>query len=124
MRVSGPSPIASTPPPSPAPAVAANDPRAAPSPPLDPAVRLDIRVDGRSSAAVQNPKPVETPPAGKTERRVTVDADTKSIVYQVIDSSYGNVVVQLPDPAVLKSRAYAEAAAAKVQTERPVDRTA
>ncbi|WP_210248451.1 MULTISPECIES: hypothetical protein [Methylobacterium] len=55
---------------------------------------------------------------------MTVDADTKSIVYQVIDSSYGNVVVQLPDPAVLKSRAYAEAAAAKAQAERPVDRTA
>lgn len=124
MRVSGPSPSASAPPPSPAPAVAANDPQTAPSLPLDPAVRLDIRADDRPPAVAQTPKPVEAPPAEKTERRVTVDADTKSIVYQVIDSSYGNVVIQLPDPAVLKSRAYAEAAAAKVQAQRPVDRTA
>ena len=124
MRVSGPSPIASVPPPSPIPAVAANDPHAARSPPLDPAVRLDIRPDDRPNTVARQPKPLETPQAEKTERRVTVDADTKSIVYQVIDSSYGNVVVQLPDPAVLKSRAYAEAAAAKVQAERPVDRTA
>lgn len=93
--------------------------------PLEPAVRLDIRSGDRPVPVAEEPRPAETAPVDRTERRVTIDADTKSVVYQVVDAEYGDIVIQIPDPVVLKARAYAEAAAAKSQSgERPLDRTA
>lgn len=93
--------------------------------PLEPAVRVDIRSGERPVAAADAPRPADAPPVEQTERRVTVDTETKSLVYQVVDAASGDIVVQLPDPVVLKARAYAEAAAAKVQAAaRPLDRTA
>lgn len=98
--------------------------------PLEPAVRVDIRSGDNPVRAAEEARPAEAVPVDQTERRVTVDTDTKSIVYQVVDAESGDVVIQLPDPVVLKSRAYAEAAAAKSQSnesqsnERPLDRTA
>ena len=108
--------------------VQAVPPAAPPQPvakPLEPAVRLDIRSSERPVPVAEESRPAETVPVDQTERRVTIDADTKSVVYQVVDAEYGDIVIQLPDPIVLKARAYAEAAAAKSQpAERPLDRTA
>lgn len=93
--------------------------------PLEPAVRLDIRSAERPVSVAEEPRPAMAVEVDQTERRVTIDTDTKSIVYQVVDPVSGDIVVQLPDPVVLKARAYAEAVAAKSQSaERPLDRTA
>lgn len=108
-------------------------PKAAPvarvATPLDPPVKFDVRRDEA---------PVADEPASKSdarlpiadERRVTVDQDTKSIVYQVVDPNSGDVVVQLPEATILRARAYAEATANRAsafratEDEQPVDRTA
>ncbi|MBX9932418.1 MAG: hypothetical protein K2Y56_12900 [Methylobacterium sp.] len=124
LELSGASPIRN---PTPAP-VQAVRPVEAPKPPaapLEPAVRVDIRSGDRPAPAVEEERPVEAAPVDQNERRVRIDEDTKSLVYQVVDPASGDIVVQLPDPVVLKARAYAEAAAAKLQSnERPLDRTA
>lgn len=124
LEVSGTSPVRS---PTPAPVqpvqrVEAPKPAAAP---LEPAVRLDIRSGDRPVPAVEEERPVEAAPVDQKERRITIDEDTKSLVYQLVDGASGDIVIQLPDPVVLKARAYAEAAAAKLEAaERPLDRTA
>ncbi|KQP51728.1 hypothetical protein ASG40_06020 [Methylobacterium sp. Leaf399] len=103
------------------PVKAADAPAAAP---LQPAVRLDIRPISNPASPVAENRPVEVE-AERTERRVTVDQDTKTLVYQLVDPGSGDVVVQLPDPVVLKARAYAAVAAARSEVgERPLDRTA
>ncbi|WP_264049808.1 hypothetical protein [Methylobacterium flocculans] len=100
--------------------------------PLEPAVRVDIRspdpgVDPRAaSRSVAEERPVAAKAeAPAREPRIRIDRDTKAVVYQEVDPSSGDVVVQLPDPVVLKARAYAEAAEARARpVTRPVDRTA
>ena len=124
MRVSGPNPIASVPPPFPAPVLASNDPRTAPNPPLDPAVRLDIRTDDATQAATSRREDV---PAAKAEEtpRVFIDATTKSVVYQAVDPASGDVVFQLPDPVVLKVRGYEAAQARTAEAaSKTLDRSA
>ncbi|KQP16341.1 hypothetical protein [Methylobacterium sp. Leaf93] len=92
--------------------------------PLDPPVRFDVRLDDAPVADDQEPKSnTETPTPD--ERRITVDQDTKSLVYQVVDPNSGDVVVQLPEATILRARAYAEATAMRAkEDQRPVDRTA
>ncbi|MCJ2127761.1 hypothetical protein [Methylobacterium sp. E-045] len=92
--------------------------------PLDPAVRFDVRLD---DAPVTDEKATRDDAAVPTadERRITVDQDTKSLVYQVVDPSSGDVVVQLPEATILRARAYAEATAMRAKEhQQPVDRTA
>ncbi|KQP42326.1 hypothetical protein ASF49_00225 [Methylobacterium sp. Leaf104] len=99
--------------------------------PLAPAVRVDIRgrdqgSDPRSGIA-RAPAPEENAKAAQAtmEPRIRIDQDTKAVVYQEVDPNSGDVVVQLPDPVVLKARAYAEAAEARAKpATRPLDRTA
>ncbi|WP_082494565.1 MULTISPECIES: hypothetical protein [unclassified Methylobacterium] len=113
IRTAAPAPVV--------PVKAADAPAAAP---LQPAVRLDIRPISNPASPVAENRPVEVE-AERTERRVTVDQDTKTLVYQLVDPGSGDVVVQLPDPVVLKARAYAAVAAARSEVgERPLDRTA
>ncbi|GJD38414.1 MULTISPECIES: hypothetical protein [Methylobacterium] len=92
--------------------------------PLDPPVRFDVRLDDAPVADDQAPKPdTEAPTAD--ERRITVDQDTKSLVYQVVDPNSGDVVVQLPEATILRARAYAEATAMRAKEDQhPLDRTA
>ena len=70
----------------------------APAPPvsnaLDPPVKVDI---GASSG----------------NARFVRDADTRAIVYQVVDPSSGDVIVQLPTETVLRNRAYDESQRAR-----------
>jgi hypothetical protein len=40
------------------------------------------------------------------------DAESRSLVYQVVDPKSGDIVVQIPDAVVLKARTYAREAAA------------
>lgn len=104
LELSGASPIRN---PTPAP-VQAVRPVEAPKPPaapLEPAVRVDIRSGDRPAPAVEEERPVEAAPVDQNERRVRIDEDTKSLVYQVVDPASGDIVVQLPDPVVLKARA-------------------
>ncbi|MGU3361635.1 hypothetical protein ACLBWX_14985 [Methylobacterium sp. M6A4_1b] len=101
------------------------------SAPLAPAVRVEIRgqdqgSDPRSGIA-RAPAPEENakPAQAAMEPRIRIDQDTKAVVYQEVDPNSGDVVVQLPDPVVLKARAYAEAAEARAKpAARPLDRTA
>lgn len=108
-------------------------PKAAPvtrvATPLDPPVKFDVRRDETPAADEPASKSdIGLPTAD--ERRVTVDQDTKSIVYQVVDPDSGDVVVQLPEATLLRARAYAEATANRAsafratEDEQPVDRTA
>lgn len=97
--------------------------------PLSPAVRVDIR--GRESGSdPRAERPRESAEDTRraeevTEPRIRIDRDTKAVVYQEVDPSSGDVVVQLPEPTVLKARAYAEAAEARARpADRPLDRTA
>ncbi|KQP10538.1 hypothetical protein ASF28_05305 [Methylobacterium sp. Leaf99] len=90
--------------------------------PLAPAVRLDIRIPAPERDA---PRPVTDAAATPNEARIRIDRDTRTVVYQEVDPASGDVIVQLPDPVILKARAYAEqAAAARATTEHPLDRTA
>ena len=88
--------------------------------PLAPAVRLDIRNPERDA-----PRSVPDAAATPNEARIRIDRDTRTVVYQEVDPASGDVIIQLPDPVILKARAYAEqAAAARATTEHPLDRTA
>ena len=99
--------------------------------PLAPAVRVDIRgqdqgTDPRAGTprAPTSDEDAKAAPAAM-EPRIRIDRDTKAVVYQEVDPNSGDVVVQLPDPVVLKARAYAEAAEARAKpAARPLDRTA
>ncbi|KQO70005.1 hypothetical protein [Methylobacterium sp. Leaf88] len=99
--------------------------------PLAPAVRVEIRsldpaADPRAGT-VRTPTPEQDAKATQIvmEPRIRIDQDTKAVVYQEVDPNSGDVVVQLPDPVVLKARAYAEAAEARAKpVARPFDRTA
>lgn len=102
--------------------------------PLAPAVKVDIRSQDQSSDArigtARAPEPDEdarTPRAAQAamEPRIRIDQDTKTVIYQEVDPASGDVVIQLPDPVVLKARAYAEAAEARAKlSARPLDLTA
>lgn len=91
---------------------------------LGPAVTFDIHTTAPEdeSPETRDVPPVEVAP----DARIRIDQDTRTVVYQEVDPSSGDVVIQLPDPVVLKARAYADrAAAAEASTEaHPVDRTA
>jgi hypothetical protein len=52
-----------------------------------------------------------------TERRVTIDADTREIVRQSIDSRTNQVVSQAPDKAILGLRAYFDRLAENTATK-------
>jgi len=128
MQISTITPILAVRSPAPGPApVAPVSPVAAPEP-LAPAVRVDIRNDNREDIRAREretspPRPDAA--AAPTEARVRIDRDTRTVVYQEVDPASGDVVIQLPDPVILKARAYAEqAAAARATTGRPLDRTA
>jgi hypothetical protein len=58
--------------------------------PLEPAVKLDIGSSGDKARYIQDP-------------------DTSAIVFQVVDSSSGNVIEQLPSETALRNRAYESA---------------
>ncbi|NEU13281.1 flagellar protein FlaG [Methylobacterium sp. BTF04] len=106
--------------PSPAPAQPADSPAA-----LAPAVRIDIRKPETARDANPEKTKAGLPSDEAVDRRNSIDPDTKTIVYQVVDQASGDVVVQIPDAVVLKTRAYVEAQAARTQkAERPLDRTA
>lgn len=94
------------PPPSPSPLTEVEAPAAVT---LEPAVKLDL---GRSSSPPRN---------DGDERRVAVDPRTQDLLYQVIDADLGTIMVQLPDPSVIKARAYAreEAQARAEQGDKP-----
>lgn len=99
--------------------------------PLAPAVQVDIRDRERAgdprAGTERKPELADEPrrSAAAPEPRIRIDRDTKAVVYQEVDPGSGDVVVQLPDPVVLKARAYAEAAEARARpAARPLDRTA
>lgn len=97
--------------------------------PLTPAVQVDIRgqeqgSDPRAGERGLRPQDARSTEAAR-EPRIRIDQDTKAVVYQEVDPNSGDVVVQLPEPTVLKARAYAEAAEARARpATRPLDRTA
>lgn len=62
-------------------------PAQAATPPLEPAVKLDIAPTGDKARYIQDP-------------------DTSAIVFQVVDPNSGNVVEQLPSETALRNRAY------------------
>jgi hypothetical protein len=89
---------------------------------LGPAVTFDIHTAPPENEA---PEVHEVQAAQQREARIHIDRETRTIVYQEVDPSSGDIVIQLPDPVVLKARAYADqAAAAAAAEDHPVDRTA
>jgi hypothetical protein len=86
---------------------------------LGPAVTFDIHT------APPEQETHEAQAAQQHEARIHIDRETRTIVYQEVDPASGDIVIQLPDPVVLKARAYADrAAAAAAAEDHPVDRTA
>ncbi len=88
---------------------------------LAPAVRIDVR--SPDTARFPAPDLSETKGSSKdaVQRHNRIDPDTKTVVYQEVDPASGDIVVQIPDAAILKARAYAEAQADR---DHKVDRTA
>ncbi|KAB1076079.1 hypothetical protein [Methylobacterium planeticum] len=89
---------------------------------LDPAVTLDIGRDERAGA-------VERDTQGAYRGRYVKDAESRQVVFQVIDPGTGTIMVQLPSPQAIEARTYAEAAAAArsaaaAERDRALDRTA
>lgn len=70
-------------------------------PSLDPAVAVEL-----SKGAAQ------TAPLFAETTRYLRDFETKAMVYRVTERASGDVVIQIPDEVVLKSRAYAQRMAA------------
>ena len=73
--------------------------------PLEPAVKLDIAQSDIKARYIQDP-------------------DTSSIVFQVVDSSLGNVIEQLPSETALRNRAYDAAHSSRGSTSGNVSRIA
>jgi len=91
---------------------------------LGPAVTFDIHTAPPEHEASDGQDP-HAAQAAQREARIHIDRETRTIVYQEVDPSSGDIVIQLPDPVVLKARAYADqAAAAAAADDHPVDRTA
>ena len=65
-----------------------------PAKPLEPAVKLDIGTNGGKARYIQDP-------------------DTSSIVFQVVDTTSGSVIEQLPSETALRNRAYESARGAQ-----------
>ena len=81
---------------------------------------LPARVSAATPARIPPVQPVQAP--APLAPAVQVDIRGQD---QEVDPNSGDVVVQLPDPVVLKARAYAEAAEARAKpTSRPLDRSA
>ncbi|MDP4021863.1 flagellar protein FlaG [Methylobacterium sp. NEAU 140] len=64
---------------------------------LDPPVKVEIGADARAG-------------------RFTRDADTSTMVFQVVDSASGDVVEQLPSETALRNRAYDSARAQRSES--------
>ena len=52
---------------------------------------------------------------GKDSGRYVRDADTRAMVFQVVDTEHGNVIDQFPSENALRNRAYAAAQAMREQ---------
>ncbi|MER2268854.1 hypothetical protein [Methylobacterium oxalidis] len=110
--------IATPPPVTPAPAVTPSQtarqgaqPQQAP---LAPAVSLSIgeNAEARPSA--------EAAQQGAERGGYTRDAESQTLVYQVVDPASGDVVIQIPDAVVLRARVYArEASEAAGPQQKP-----
>lgn len=72
---------------------------------LGPAVSLEI--GGEGEASNENAKE-----ASPESRGYVRDAESKALVYQIVDPASGDVVVQIPTEVVIKARAYAREVAA------------
>lgn len=72
---------------------------------LGPAVSLEIGGEGEASNENAREASPET-------RGYVRDAESKSLVYQVVDPASGDVVVQIPTEVVIKARVYAREVAA------------
>ena len=62
--------------------------------------------DEKTSNAKSPPSTEEKPAANATVRRTTIDWETGSVVYRVIDEHSGRTVSQSPEEALLRLRAY------------------
>ncbi len=96
------------------------------SEPLGPAATVDLSKEARSAA--DRPAP-EAKSADQSQRRFSVDADSRQIVFQVYDPTSNTVLDQLPDVPTLRARIYAREHAAQPTPAQPpptqtVDRTA
>ncbi|AWN42045.1 hypothetical protein [Methylobacterium durans] len=86
------------------------DARAEPQTPLAPAVSLSIGEAAEARAGS------EAAQQGAGRGAYTRDAESQTLVYQVVDPASGDIVIQIPDEVVLRARVYArEASEATVQ---------
>jgi hypothetical protein len=90
--------------------------------PLGPAATVDLSDEGRE-AAERPAADAKATGTDQSERRFSVDPDTRQIVFQVYDPASNTVLDQLPDESALRARAYAREMTAQGNTQT-VDRTA
>jgi|HubBroStandDraft_4_1064222.scaffolds.fasta_scaffold369577_2 flagellar protein FlaG len=57
------------------------------------------------------PPPTEVGLAAYDVRSVTIDPQTREVIYRVLDSRTNQVVTQIPDQTLLRNRAYSQAIA-------------
>jgi hypothetical protein len=108
------SPAAAYPPAAVEPAVrntTSRSPQASASPPLEPAVTLDLSPEARKPAGQTAEPPPESSEVGSDRALYRRDPDSRQIVFQVVGPD-GSVVEQLPSEAVLRARTYARKAQA------------
>lgn len=91
------------------------------SEPLGPAATIDLSEDARDGAD----RPAEAVKSGdQSQRRFSVDPDSRQIVFQVYDPTSNTILDQLPDEATLRARIYAREHAPQAPSTKTVDRTA
>lgn len=90
--------------------------------PLDAPVSLDLSDEAARAAQTPSARTIvdEQP---QLERGFERDRDTQTLVYRLTDVTSGDVLLQFPNEAVMKARAYARQAEASSLGER-VERTA
>jgi hypothetical protein len=96
--------------------------RAQPSNVAAPAVPTDLPAPQAPSPAVNVPAPPGgSQPAQGGTPAVIIDPQTNTIVYQVLDANTGDVIEQVPAPALLRQLAYdrAQAVQALIQGKNP-----
>ncbi|MCO5092132.1 hypothetical protein [Bosea sp. (in: a-proteobacteria)] len=102
------------------------------SAPAGAAVNVDVRAQDRQAqdraAEAQRARADQEQPEQTIERKLTIDRETRAVVFQKKDQQTGETISQLPDETLLKLRAYSreltERAREAEQTRHQVEETA
>ena len=90
--------------------------------PTDLAPAQTVAAGAKSSPARGDAAPGPSDPS--LVHKIILDAHSREVIYQVVDSGSGQVVRQIPEEATLRLRAYMRAELEKRDRENAVEKTA